>query len=81
MLVKILEQSNQIITKELEELAMHDPNFKRARVTIGLKNFNMQINVKKEQEKMKKDMRKIGDRAGIGFDEVPDRPSEFELAN
>ena len=81
MLVKILEQSNQIITKELEELAMHDPNFKRARVTIGIKNFNMQINVKKEQEKMKKDMRKIGDRAGIGFDEVPDRPSEIELAN
>ena len=66
MLVKILEQSNQVITRELEELAMQDPTFKRSRVTIGVKNFNMKINIKKEQEKMKKDMRKIGDRSGIG---------------
>ena len=48
MLVKILEQSNQVITRELEELAMQDPTFKRSRVTIGVKNFNMKINIKKE---------------------------------
>jgi len=46
---------------------MQDPGFKKARVTIGVKNFNMKINIKKEQEKMKKNMRKIGDRSGIGF--------------
>ena len=66
MLIKILESSNQVITKELEELAMQDPSFKRSRVTIGVKNFNMKINIKQEQEKMKKSMRKIGDRSGIG---------------
>ena len=48
MLVKILEQSNQIISKDLEELAMHDPQFKRGRITIGVKNFNMKINIKQE---------------------------------
>ena len=38
-------------------------------MTIGVKNFNMKINVKKEQDKMKKSMRKIGDRSGIGCEE------------
>ena len=92
MLVKILEQSNQVITRELEELALQDPNFKRSRVTIGVKNFNMKINIKKEQDKMKKSMRKIGDRGGIGFatDDTSDHkkftkkadlPSEVDLIN
>jgi hypothetical protein len=40
-------------------------------VTIGVKNFNMKINIKKEQDKMKKNMRKIGDRTGIGFEKEP----------
>lgn len=48
MLVKILESSNQIVTKELEELAMQDSQFKRGRVTIGVKNFNMKISVREE---------------------------------
>jgi hypothetical protein len=46
---------------------MTDGNFKKARVKIGVKNFNMKINIKKEEKKMKADMRKIGDRGGIGF--------------
>jgi hypothetical protein len=57
------------VGEELLQLAMQDGNFKKARVKIGVKNFNMKINVKKEERKMKKDMRKIGDRSGIGFDE------------
>ena len=34
---------------------------------IGVKNFNMKININKEQKKQKANMRKIGDRTGIGF--------------
>jgi len=49
---------------------MRDGNFKKARMTIGVKNFNMKINVKKEEHKMKQSMRKIGDRSGIGFASV-----------
>ncbi|CDW84857.1 dead-box atp-dependent rna helicase 24-like [Stylonychia lemnae] len=67
MLIKILEQSNQIVSEELEELALSDPNFRKSRVTIGIKNFNMKINVAKESKEMKKNARKIGDRTGIGF--------------
>jgi superfamily II DNA/RNA helicase len=67
MLVKILEQSNQIVNKDLEELALHDPSFKKNRVTIGIKGFSMKVNVKQEIQKMKKEMRKIGDKTGIGF--------------
>ena len=37
-------------------------------MTIGIKNFNMKIDVKKEEKKMK-NMRKIGDKTGIGFSE------------
>jgi len=48
---------------------MMDSGFKRQRVTIGVKNFNMKINVKKEEKKMKKCIRKIGDKSGIGFAE------------
>jgi len=67
MLVKILEQSNQIVNKDLEELALQDPSFKKNRVTIGIKGFSMKVNVKQETQKMKKEMRKIGDKTGIGF--------------
>lgn len=35
-------------------------------MTIGIKNFNMKIDVNKEQKKMR-NMRKIGDKTGIGF--------------
>jgi hypothetical protein len=35
-------------------------------MTIGIKNFNMKIDVKKEEKKMK-NLRKIGDKTGIGF--------------
>ena len=55
------------MSEELIQLAMSDGQFRKARVQIGVKNFNMKINVKKEQKKMKQGMRKIGDRAGIGF--------------
>ena len=67
MLVQILEKSNQVIPEELEELALQDSGFRKSRVTIGIKNFNMKINVAKEQKEMKKNSRKIGDRTGIGF--------------
>ena len=67
MLVKILEQSNQIVNKDLEELALRDPSFKKNRVTIGVKGFSMKIDVKQETQKMKKQVRKIGDKTGIGF--------------
>ncbi len=46
---------------------MHDPSFKKNRVTIGVKGFSMKVNVKQETQKMKKEMRKIGDKTGIGF--------------
>lgn len=48
---------------------MSDSNFRKSRVTIGIKNFNMKINIAKEQKEMKKNSRKIGDRSGIGFSE------------
>ncbi len=48
---------------------MRDGNFSKARVKIGVKSFNMKINVKREEKKMKADMRKIGDRSGIGFED------------
>eukprot|EP00347_Sterkiella_histriomuscorum_P009775 403339941 len=67
MLVKILENSNQVVSEELEQLAMSDGGFRKSRVTIGVKNFNMKINIAKEQKEMKKNARKIGDRTGIGF--------------
>ena len=75
MLVKILEQSNQIVNKDLEELALHDPSFKKNRVTIGIKGFSMKVNVKQETQKMKKEMRKIGDKTGIGFAQEPNNTS------
>ena len=67
MLVKILEQSNQVVSEELEQLALQDGGFRKTRVTIGIKNFNMKINVAKETKELQKQARKIGDKSGIGF--------------
>lgn len=61
-----------MVTPELEELAKQDSSFRKSRVTIGIKNFNMKVNLNKEQKKVKKDMRKIGDKSGIGFSSVDD---------
>jgi hypothetical protein len=36
----------------------------------------MKINIKKEQDKMKKNMRKIGDRSGIGFADDDDKDDQ-----
>ena len=48
---------------------MGDSNFKNSRVTIGIKNFNMKINIAKESKELRKNARKIGDKTGIGFSE------------
>ena len=50
-------------------LAQQDPSYQRdGSMIIGLGKFKMEINIKKETEKMKKEMRKFGDKSGIGFD-------------
>ena len=67
MMVRILEQSNQVVSEDLMQLAMTDPNFKKSRVSIGVGNFSMKVNLKKEERKMKANHKKIGDRTGIGF--------------
>ena len=81
MMVKVLEQSNQVITRELEELAMQDAGFRRQRVTIGVKGFSMKVNIKAEQEKMKKTLRKIGDRSGIGAAEETMTKKDAKVAS
>ena len=69
-LVKIFEDSNQCIEKELESLAQQDKSFRSARKTvIGVGKYTMEIDIKKETAKMKKEMRKVGDKSGIGFDQ------------
>ena len=86
MLVKILESSNQVVTQELEQLAMQDSGFNKSRMTIGIKNFNMKVDLKKEEKKLK-NLRKIGDKTGIGFgppsnqDKSASNISQTELAN
>lgn len=40
-------------------------------MTIGIKNFNMKIDLKKEEKKMQ-NLRKIGDRTGIGYSGTTD---------
>ena len=68
-LVKILEDSNQCIEKDLERLAQQDSSFHSARKTvIGVGKYTMEVDIKKETVKMKKEMRKVGDKSGIGFD-------------
>lgn len=81
MMVKVLEQSNQVITRELEELAMQDAGFRKQRVTIGVKGFSMKVNIKAEQDKMKKTMRKIGDRSGIGAAEETMAKKDAKVAS
>ena len=69
MLVKILEDSNQSVGKDLERLASQDSSFGNSRKTvIGLGKYTMEIDIKKETAKVKKEMRKIGDKSGIGFE-------------
>ena len=63
-----------MVSQELEQLANQDSKFMKSRMTIGIKNFNMKININQEQKKMKA-MRKIGDRTGIGFSQAGE--SEF----
>jgi hypothetical protein len=49
-------------------LASKDIKFKTKRTTIiGLGKFKMEIDITKETEKIRKEMRKVGDRSGIGF--------------
>ena len=69
MILRLFEQSNQVVSQQLKELANQDREFKEHSVTIGTKNFNMKVNIKKEQRKMKESMRKIGDMTGVGFDD------------
>ena len=69
MLITALEESNQAVSKQLEQLAGRDSEFSQSRKTIiGLGKFKMEIDIKKEQQKMKKEMRQFGDKSGIGFD-------------
>ena len=67
-LISALEESNQTISKELELLANRDPDFTSKRNTIiGLGKYKMEINIRQETEKLKKEARKPTDRTGIGF--------------
>lgn len=47
-------------------------------MTVGIKNFNMKINVAKEAKDMKKNARKIGDKTGIGFSGDDTKQEEFK---
>lgn len=67
-----------MVSEELEELALSDSGFRNSRVTIGIKNFNMKINVAKEAKDMKKNARKIGDKTGIGFSGGDSKQEEFK---
>ena len=76
MLVKILEDSNQSVGKDLERLAQQDSSFQSSRKTvIGLGKYTMEIDIKKETQKVKSEMRKVGDKSGIGFDNPKDKRS------
>ncbi len=48
MLVRNLENAGQVVPQELERLAMQDSRFHQTRITIGIKGFNMKINLRKE---------------------------------
>jgi len=70
------------VTGELEELAMQDRQFRGSRVKIGTKGFSTKVNMTKEAEAMKKKMRKITDKSGLGFSEgntVPLRKRDEKL--
>ena len=45
---------------------------------IGLGKYKMEIDIKKETQKMKKEMRKVGDRSGIGFDQGNDKSEKHK---
>ena len=48
MVLRLLEQSNQTVSDELKKLANLDGEFKERSITIGVKNFNMKIDIKSE---------------------------------
>lgn len=53
--------------RDLEQLASQDPGFEKKRSQIiGLGKFKMEIDVAAETRKMKKEMRKVGDKSGVG---------------
>lgn len=84
MLIQALEESNQTVSRDLEILAGNDPKFKKKRTTIiGLGKFKMEIDIGKETEKVRKEMRKIGDRSGIGCsnDTVIDQKEKNPMDN
>ena len=71
-LVKILEDSNQSVGKDLEMLASQDSSFRSKRsVIIGLGKFKMEIDIDAETKKMKQQMRKVGDKSGVGCEPAP----------
>ena len=47
MLVRNLEKAGQAVGRDLESLAMKDSKFHQSRITIGIKGFNMKINLHK----------------------------------
>lgn len=65
-LVRQLEMNGSKVGEEVEQLAYSDPVFKKKRATIGINGYNMKVNIVKEEKKMK-NLRKIGDKSGIGF--------------
>lgn len=67
MLVKILEDSNQAVSKELETLAGQDSQFNKKRsMVIGLGKFKMEIDIAAETKKLRELTRKVGDKSGVG---------------
>jgi hypothetical protein len=54
MLVRLLEDSNQSVSKEIERLAQQERTFASKRTTIiGLGKYKMEIDIKAETEKMR----------------------------
>ena len=53
--------------KDLEHLASLDSSFQKKRcLVIGLGKFKMEIDIAAETKKMKQEMRKVGDKSGVG---------------
>ena len=67
VLVKILEDSNQVVGRELETLAGQDSSFQEKRsMVIGLGKYKMEIDIAAETKKLQKESRKVGDKSGVG---------------
>jgi superfamily II DNA/RNA helicase len=68
-LIKLLEDSNTTVGKELEAVARGCEEFRRRRkMVIGLGKYKMEIDVEEETRKLRKQVRKVGDKSGIGFE-------------